>query len=98
MPILMMMGAVLIGGDFKLGIGPIDELLNSPAEAAGVVGVDSLEYEQHRPYFKEQNSSDECSDATAIIHLALEFTRWYLDRQPSKEALFTQSVPDVTHK
>lgn len=45
--VLMMMAAALVGPDFKFGIGFINKLLNSPAEAAGVVGVYSLQDEQH---------------------------------------------------
>ena len=94
MSILMMMSTVLIGDNFNFAAWSIDKLLNSPAEAAGVVGVYRLQDEQDRSYFKEQDGTDESSDSTAIIDLAIEFTRWHLHRQPRKEALFTQSVPD----
>ncbi len=65
-------------------VGPVEQVLNRPAETARLVFVDGLEAKQDGADLEESGSDEGCH-AAADTGLELEFRRWEGDGQPVKE-------------
>jgi len=74
----MVATVVTVGNESELwlvALSFVQELFDSPAEAARVVGVNGLKDEQDGASFEEADGANEGGDASSIVNFAVKFGR-----------------------